>query len=228
MIIKSTKDQSPIKLNVLISGTSGSGKTTLAKTLTGKTLIISLESGLLSLKDYAIDYVEINGVTPSERYLQLKQTVLDASKSDYENIFFDSLTDIAQLFVDLCKEKFPDFKDSMRLWNEYNTLMTGFLKFTRDLPKNIFHITLLKTDKDEIGRRFNVPDMAGSIATKCVAMLDFVFVLRVFEKDGEFTRALLTSNEDIYLAKDRSGKLSKYEKPDLQEIINKVFQGESK
>lgn len=224
MKVQSTKDIKPTKINCLIYGASGAGKTTLASGLQQKTLILSLESGLLSLKNFAVDYVEIDAPTPKGKYEQLRQTLIEVGKTDYVNVYIDSLTDVAQIFVDVCKEDFPDPKQALPMWGKYSEMMKSFLKYTRDFNKNVFYTALEKVDKDEIGRRFYVPDIQGSIATKCPAMFDFVFYLKIFEKeDGEHVRALLTRSQDGFICKDRSGELEVYEKPHLQEIINKVF-----
>lgn len=224
MEIKSTKNLSPIKLNCLIYGTSGSGKTSLASTLKEKTIIISLESGLLSLRNFEVDYIEITSPTPKSRYLDLQQSLLQIAKSDYINVFIDSLTDISQTFVDVCKEEFPDPRQALPMWGKYNERMNQFLKFTRDMNKNIFFTALVKTDKDDLGRRYNVPDLAGSIASRCPALFDFVFPLINYNnEDGKLERKIITQSDESYIAKDRSGSLEKYENNNLQEIINKVF-----
>lgn len=223
MQIKSTKDIKPNKINALIYGESGVGKTTLGGTLPPKTLIVSLESGLMSLKNKAIDYVEIEGSTGVEKINHLKSLLSQIAKSDYDTLFIDSLTEIAQCFVEYAKNEYPDDRQTMKMYGYYNELITKFIKYTRDLNKNVFYTCLQKTDKDEVGRRFHLPDMAGSIALRSPAYFDFVFTLRVFEKDGEKIRALQTSPDGGYICKDRSGILEQFESPDLGEIINKVF-----
>ena len=55
--VKSTAEHASKNISMLIYGPSGFGKTTLAGTLTGKTLIISAEGGLLSLHNKEIDFI---------------------------------------------------------------------------------------------------------------------------------------------------------------------------
>jgi len=154
--------------------------------------------------------------------------MIEISKSDYENVFIDSLTDIAQTFVDCAKEDFPDPKQSFPMWGKYNERINSFLKYTRDMDKNVFYTALMKTEKDELGRRYNVPDLAGSISTKSAALFDFVFPMISFKnEEGELKRVLITSSDDTYISKDRSSSLNAFEEPNLSNIINKVFnQGE--
>lgn len=217
MQIKSTKDITPTRINCLIYGNAGVGKTTLAGTLPGKSIIISLEAGLLSLRDKDIDFIEIKSIP------ELKDALTQVSKSDYDNVFIDSLSEIASLFVEYATKEYPDDRQTMKKWGYYSEMITKFIKYTRDLDKNIFYTALEKVDKDEIGRRFSLPDFPGSIAHKCPAFFDLVFNMVVFEKEGEKVRALATSGKNGAVAKDRSGKLKEYEKPDLGLVISKIF-----
>lgn len=223
MIIKSTKDVSYGRINCLVYGESGAGKTTLAGTLPGKTLIISLESGLLSLKGFDVDYVEISGATGIEKVKNLSAILKEKELDSYDTLYFDSLSEIAQCFLEFAAVEYPADNQVLKKFGHYNDLITRFIKRCRDMDKNVFFTCLQKTDKDDVGRRWNLPDVPGSVASKMCAYFDFVFNLRVFEKDGEKVRALLTSNSQGFVCKDRSGKLNEYEAPHLGDVINKVF-----
>lgn len=220
MDIKNTNDIVATKITALIVGESGAGKTTLAKTLPPKTIVISLEGGMLSLQGCNVDYIEIDCKRKIE---SLRKILDDVSKSDYDNVMIDSLTEISQAFVEFAKLEYPDDRQTMKMYGYYNELMIRFIKYCRDMDKNIFFTALQKTIKDDIGRMYHHPEMIGSIAGKCVAYFDFVFALLVFEKDGVKKRALLTNKQDNYACKDRSGRLDAFEPPHLGDIINKVF-----
>jgi len=223
MEIKKTQEITASKINCLIYAQSGNGKTTLARTLKGKTLIISLESGLLSLRGSSIDYVEVDGKNGIEKIKNLKTILSEVEKTDYENIFIDSLTEISQCFAEYAKKEYPDDKQTMKMYGYVLDLMTRFIKYVRDMDKNCFFTALEKVDKDELNRRYVLPDLVGSISSKCPQYFDFVFYLKVFEKDNIKTRALTTNAQDGYVCKDRSGALEEYEPADLQAIIDKVF-----
>jgi hypothetical protein len=47
--------------------------------------------------------------------------------------------------------------------------------------------------------------------------------MRVKEVDGETKRALQTSTDGIWTAKDRSGALAQFEEPNLEAIYNKII-----
>ena len=224
MQIKSTKDIKAERINALIYGQSGAGKTTLAGTLKGKTIIISLESGLLSLRSKDVDYIEIKGEGGVSKIAKIKEALNFVSKSDYVNVYIDSLTEIAQCFVEYAKHEYPEDRQTMKMWGRYSELITAFIKYCRDMDKNVFFTALEKTTQDDVGRRFCLPELPGSIATKCPAYFDLVFNLRVIKTDEKELRVLLTSSKENYICKDRSGKLQEYVKPDLGAIMHEVFE----
>ena len=47
--------------------------------------------------------------------------------------------------------------------------------------------------------------------------------MNTVEHEGELKRIIATDNSVVDFAKDRSGKLSKYELPDLNNITKKIF-----
>lgn len=217
MDIKKTDAIAPTQINALIFGESGVGKTTLASTLPPSTAIVSLESGLLSLRGFSIDYIEVKTLN------DLREAMSDLAEGEYKNIYIDSLSAISELFLADAKLEYPDDKQTMKMYGKLLESMTGFIKYCRDIDRNIFMTALQKTSQDEIGRRFHVPDLQGSISTKCAAYFDFVFNFQVMESNGESKRVLLTTKTDSIIAKDRSGKLDSYEEPNLTKIIEKVF-----
>lgn len=220
--IKKTSTIQATKLNAIIYGISGSGKTTLASTLKDfNPLVISLEAGLLSLKAFDVDYVEVD---PLNRIGSLKKILEEVKRSDYKTIVIDSLTEISEAFYEMAKAEFPDSRNTMQRYGHCKELMVRFLKYTRDFDKNVIYTALQKDDKDDTGRMSHLPKLVGSVKEDAMAFMDFVFCLRVVEKDGEPVRFLQTGPGHGYQAKDRSGKLDEFERPDLGAIINKVFE----
>lgn len=223
MQIKSTKDCSIDKLNILIYAPSSYGKTKSLGTLPGKTLIVSLESGLLSLKDKDIDVVEIEGKNGVEKLTNLRNLLGEIKESDYDNVCFDSLTEIAECFVDYAKHQFPDARQALPMWGSYKESFKNFIKYVRDMDKNIVYTCLDKTIRDEIGVKFSVPKVSGSLAEELPAFFDFVFtILIVKNEEEEEKRCFLTKAIGEYICKDRSGELDAYEKIDFTNIINKL------
>ncbi len=222
MKIKNCKDIELNTITALIVGESATGKTTMLSTLPPKTLIVSMEKGLLSIRGKDVDYVEVEGADGIQKVGWLRQTLSEIAKTDYDNIAIDSLSDISENLLEYAKNEYPDDKQTMKMFGFYNLLMQRFIKSCRDLDKNVFFTALVKTEKDDLGRRFKLPAVTGAIAEKGLAHFDFVFHLIVLEKDGEKKRAVLTDTQDGMICKDRSGKLDTWEAPDLTNIINKI------
>jgi len=221
------KNTSTVKPNIccLIVGQSSSGKTTLAGTLKGKTLVVSAEAGLLSLKDKAVDFVEVAGADDVAKWEHFRKCLIFAVNSDYDNIFIDSLSEISDYILALADKEFPEAKNTMQKWGYYSATMKKFIRFIRDIPKNVFMTTLQKTDKDEVGKRYYAPDVSGKMTEKMPAYFDLVLNMKILTKDDEQIRVLQTFSDSGVVCKDRSGKLNRYEKPDLSLILDKINGG---
>jgi len=225
--ITSTSDQQHHRIKAIISGESGAGKTMTASTLDGRTLIISSESGTLSLAGRDIAMIDISRDDegkviddPKLRIARLSETfAMLKAGTPYQNVFLDSLTEINELIVTALNKEFPDRKDSLVLWGENSKRMTSIIKSFRDLPYNVFMTCLSKTDKDEHGGRFQGLSLSGKIADTAPQYFDLVLYLSV---DAEGKRAFVTSRTPKILAKDRSGKLAPFEPADLGAIVRKI------
>lgn len=230
MKISSTKTDGKHPIKMLIYGESGSGKTSLAGTIKEPVLLISAESGLLTLRDKEIDVIDIsqddNGVmiAKEKRISRLGEVynylLTDDARKKYKWIFIDSLTEISQNLIEQLNSEFPERKDSLVMYGENSKRMRSLIKSFRDIPYyNVAMVALSTIDKDENGIRFTTFDLVGNFAAKLPGFFDEVFYLHV-DKDGK--RALITEKSERVIAKDRSGKLGKIEAPDLSIIASKI------
>lgn len=231
MKVQNTKQVEGAKLKALIGGYSGAGKTTLAGTVDGKCLVISAESGLLSIAGKDVDFIDIsrddNGNVLKEANERVKRlgevfTWLHEGQK-YNAVFLDSLSEMGELLVEKLQKDFPDRKDSFPMWGEYSKMMRSIVKKFRDLPYHVFMTCIIEPDKDQNGKRYMSFDIPGKISEKLPQYFDEVFYIMANE-DG--TRKLHTKATDtLRHAKDRSNKLDPVEEPDLGNIVRKILGG---
>ena len=112
----------------LVYGAAGAGKTYLIRTLPNP-ILLSAESGLLSIKDTRLPYLLID--TPqalNEAYVWLTQS---EEAKNYQSIAIDSLSEIAEII--LSGEK-KIAKDPRQAYGATQDQMTDIIRAFRDLP----------------------------------------------------------------------------------------------
>lgn len=231
MKIQNTKDTASSTIKALIYGASGSGKTYLASTINRKTLIISAESGLLSLKGKDISVIDLTlddegNLLPREKRINRLNEVYnwlltEEAMKQFECIYLDSLTEINLNLLEGLAVIFPDRKDSLVMYGELSKKMRTIITKFRDLPHySVVFTALEETEKDDNGFRFQTVQLVGSFAARIPGYFDEVFYLFV---DKDSNRSLITNKNDRVIAKDRSGKLLKQEPADLGIIFDKIL-----
>jgi hypothetical protein len=199
----------------------------LASTLKGKTGIMSCEGGLSCLAGRDIPYLEVEGRTATEKYEHLKKIFMSLPTLDFDNIFIDSLTEISQIIVDYNFELVNnDRSKSLVAYGEASKQLKGLIKYCRDMKKFNFIVTALdQVEKDELNRRFKLPDVVGKLASQLPQFFDGVFYLYkdVERKDDNRNKRYLYTDVDNIITKDRSGKLpSVIEEPNLAQILERM------
>lgn len=221
--LTSTKDSAAISgLKFLVHGPAGAGKTSLCGTTGESTVIISAESGLLSLRGHDIPVIEVK--TLDQLYEAYDFVVNDPQGQAFKWICLDSISEIAEVVLNHEKKA---AKDPRQAYGALAEKMTDLIRAFRDLPgRNVYFSCKQERAKDEqTGAMLYFPSMPGNMLKQGVGyFFDFVFSLRV-EKDAEGnpTRWLQTSRDFNYEAKDRSGSLDMFEPPDLAAIASKVI-----
>jgi phage nucleotide-binding protein len=223
MEIKSTNTVSIKRATILITGVSGSGKTFLARSLPEKeVLIISLESGLMSLMGTNISVIEVK----NKKELDEVMKFLGSSENKFKYIFFDSLSELGELLLFELKQdpKFQDPRNTLQLYGKYNEQITSYIKYVRDLPQNVILTCLEANTTDGLEKvvTFHLPGSA--IKNSLKSFIDICLHLKIFEGDDKKkVRKLVTSSEESVISKDRSGKLRAYEDVDLHNLFNKIL-----
>ncbi len=202
-------------IKVLVHGPAGAGKTRLCAT-TGDlaaTLIISAESGLLSLREHTIDVAEVSSLDDVREAYRM----LAAGSHKYRWVCLDSISEIAE--VVLTHEK-KQTKDPRQAYGALQEAMFQLLKSFRDLPMSVY--MSCKQQRDEDGRY--LPSLPGSKLAQGIGYLfDEVFALQTQRDDqGVVRRALLCRDDPRYEVKDRSGALNALEPADLSAIAAKI------
>lgn len=211
-------------VKILLYAPSGAGKTSTLKT-TGKTLLISLEGGELSLA--GSDNVDI--LRPRS-YDELKQAYKIAKENldKYDTLAIDSLTELGEMIVAHLKKdpEFNSMKDGMKMWMRYSDLMYEVCKSFRDIGNiDVVLIALAETVKENFEDRLYPMIPAKKIQSKLPQLYDLVLYLNVDENSN---RSIMTQPTSGVMAKDRSGKLQPViEGSDLGQII-KIAKGETK
>ena len=220
MQLQSTKKIASQGIKVLVYGGAGSGKTRLCSTIE-RPLIISCESGLLSLADLDLPYIEISSL---RELRDVYSFVADSGEADqFDWICLDSISEIAE--VVLAHEK-KNNKDPRAAYGALLDQVLAISKTFRDLSgKNVYVSAKAERQQDENGKLVFCPSMPGAkLAQQMPYLFDEVFALRVDkDEEGATKRWLQTEASWDYVAKDRSGKLDPFEASDLGAIAAKII-----
>ena len=218
-----TTDQASAKsgVKVLVYGDSGMGKTTLCATAPAP-IIISAESGLLSLRKFSIPVIEVKTIDQlTEAYNWALQS---AEARQFATFCIDSISEIGEVVLANAKKQ---VKDPRQAYGELIEKMTMTIRAFRDLPgKHVYMAAKMEPMKDELSGVVKYgPGMPGSkLGPQLPYYFDEVFRLGVNKTvQGETYRFLQTQPDLQYTAKDRSGSLAAIESPDLNHVFAKIL-----
>ena len=219
--LKSTKDAALDGIKILVHGPSGAGKTSLCATTGESTIIISAESGLLSLRGVDIPVIEVKSL--EQMYEAYDYVVNNPEGQAFKWVCLDSISEIAEVVLNHEKKV---AKDPRQAYGALAEKMTDLIRAFRDLPgRNVYFSCKQERAKDEqSGAMLYYPAMPGNMLKQGIGyFFDEVMALRVEkDADGNPTRWLQTSRDYNYEAKDRSGCLDMFESPDLAAIATKI------
>ena len=207
-------------VKVLGYGQSGAGKT-LAIATAPAPVILSAESGLLTLAKFDIPFIHI---TSLEDLTKAYNLVTGSVGKNFQTICLDSISEIAETCLAAEKRK---TKDPRQAYTKSNDLIAGIIRSFRDIQgKNVYFTAKEEWNKDEqTGAMMFGPSMPGKQLTKDIPYF-FDVVLR-FEiitdpATGAQSHWVRTVGDMNNVAKNRGGKLDKWEQPNLSNIFNKL------
>lgn len=217
--VKTTGSLSAEGVKILCYGAAGAGKTTLIPTLPSP-IVLSAEGGLLSIQSANVPFIEISSMEDlKEAYKWLTES---AEAKGFQSVALDSISEIAEVALNAEKKA---TKDPRQAYGAMQEQMSDIIRAFRDLPgRHVYMSAKLEKTQDEMGRVLYSPSMPGNKTGQALPyFFDEVLALRV-EKDGDGNtqRALMCDSDGLWLAKDRSGKLSTWEAPDLGAVIAKI------
>lgn len=219
--IISTKNYATNGVKVMVVGPAGIGKTKLCETAPSP-LIISAEAGLLSLADVDLPAIEVHSV---DDVMEVYEFVTDSDEAkQYATICLDSISEIAETLLNEYKKA---FKDPRAAYGELNDKMAATLRAFRDIKGK--HVYFSAKETIIVDDTTNITTVKGSMPGKTMLaalpyIFDEVFAMKLGAlEDGTKYRYIQTGKDFRYVdCKDRSGKLSFIEKPDLTYIFDKI------
>ena len=227
--IRNTRDFAQKGINILVYSMPGMGKTTMASTVKDKdsVLILSVESGLLSLVDMEMDYLIISSFDDLRDVFTALQMREDKFEK-YEWIVLDSVTEIAEVCLREAQDK---HKHGLEAYQELKTSIFGLLRNFRDLDRHVYMSAKEETKEiNDVDMHF--PMMPGNALRQGVAYdYDFVAHLReVRGEDKKMTRVLwfAKSIAHPHLKERAPGRIGESEEPNLHKLLNKIIQPKKK
>lgn len=223
-------------VKVLVYSGPGMGKTVLSATMGPGSVLISAESGVLSLQ--AANLTRMFGANnPTINYnmpiitVATFQDFIDAymwlrgsnEAKAFHSIGVDSISEIAEVCLNNAKRT---AKDPRQAYGELTEKMESAVRSYRDLPgKNVYMAAKMESQKDELSGaiRYGASMPGRKLGPGLPYFFDEVFRLGVGKApDNSPYRFLQTQPDFQYDAKDRSGALAPVEYPHLSAIFAKI------
>lgn len=200
----------------IIYGPAGGGKTPLLDTLSPLNPVVCVtERGMLSMANSSIVCFQVK--KPSD-CLDFAKWATESKEADKYGVkCMDSASHMAELNLTL---ELSRNKDGRKAYGEMSSLVMQVLDMLYFAPINF--IALAKESREETQKRPFFP--GKDLDTKVPHLFDWIARLGTYSINGGNHRALLNHCDDFspFFARERTGRLDTYERPDLAYIIQKL------
>jgi len=150
----------------------------------GKGFVISGEAGLKSIGDIEIDYLPFtswDGTVDESKNIYSFREIMKLIRSEefrkagYKWICIDSLTEVGERLMEHLEKEHEHNNNKFQIYADYSRLMTGSLKFIRDLDYHVYITCLAKEEKDANDVTQYWPMLPGqAVGKKVPALFDHV------------------------------------------------------
>ncbi len=251
--IVSLEDEEEV-VNLMIYGAAGSGKTVFAGSAKRVLFLAPEDDGTISAKRQGSQAKKwpVNSFSDLVEALDRLEDHIDEVKEDFDWICIDSITrmqketmrQILEDAVELDPQRDPDIPQ-MQDWQKYQNMFLRVVQAFNDLPINILWTALVRTEEDEEGDDFLVPDIQGKGYQMAMTVASYmtsygylknkeVIVKRngdiVKDEDGEpkkrIVREIIWRDTGVVRGKDRTDVLSPSTKDLTLEQIHQLIKGE--
>lgn len=233
-------------VKILVYGQAGAGKTVLCATLPLPIVFISSENGLLSLSERNLTKIFIGLGLDEVSAIQRARAVKDCpviivrnglqlrgayewvnapgNQKHFQSIAWDSSSETAEVMLNASKQT---HNHGMQAYGEMADLVAEYFRKFRSIGgKHVCITSKLGSIQDGVtGAIKGGPDFPGKqLGPSSPYWLDETFRLAVATDAATQNsfRFLQTQPNEQYDAKDRSGALEMWEKPDLSYLIDKM------
>jgi hypothetical protein len=211
--IQNTRD---VKTNngikCMVYGLAGTGKTRLCATAP-RPIILSAENGLLSLSNQDVPFIKIGSLAE----LQAARMLVYSDRR-FWTACLDSASEIAEVCLRDLQAK---NKDPRKAYGDMAQEVLAEVRMWRDFPQRhvVFIMKQGRMKDEQTGGILNGPLMPGQQLDQHMPyMFDECFQLVTMGGNS----GLRTRRDNLNEAKDRSGKLDEWERPDLSYIFAKI------
>jgi hypothetical protein len=218
MKVENTQKDYPQVPNIvmLVYGMGGVGKTTFAATFP-RPLILDFENGAKYFKQRGID---VDVVRIDKWFSADDKKGLAKLMENYDSLIFDPIGEMMEKLIhsdQVSGSKYRQSDGSLTIagWGKVKDHARSTLKWARDLGKNVLLVAHVdeKMDEETMVKR---PQIATKIGDEIIAMVDIVGYLDIITVDGVEKRVVRVNPTDKrYIAKDRTGALEAYVKPEF-------------